>query len=891
MGKIHWTKFLGMFVLLLFFLLITFRDSELWAQQCPPDPVPICMEAQETCNDSCATGQYCCSSATGPPCGALDAMCAPGICQADPNSICQVQECTEPAGGVKMCGVNEPECQKNCTDANPYCCPTSGVCLPSYDDVCNAGGNNNCKGFKQDSICKNPECKTDLSDVRICGEDDRAKCPGNPNDYCCPDTGTVDPDYKKVCLPGICGGFKQDTICRIPPLAPAKPDRSITFINECDEDIWVGGSNKGSLCSKDSTCKDFNDEYRCHCVDQNGNPTSCDGKTQGSCVDKDGKEIIHRGEITGFHLPKTNQHTITVPGSLNSGNFWPRLNCKFPCTEEPCCETGDCSSAAENKLGIQCDGGTKKPPANSFEPTFNFSDAPVSPNDFYDLTNVDGFVVGIQVKQVGGTKLWRDPTVNVPGGGPPKPKPELNCGEPACKTFNMTKCPPELKQSLPPPPGSTHGLDVCWSIGLAADDPEQRNRDSKAMGGTGILFDIAGDCKQLALHKCSAEAIPVDTDNKPGVKCPTGGSTGCPDSNSLFACSPYNSNLPAGHGGICCADMGDPLYVNPCAGNFWKTPDTAIPGRNWCNSAGVPQKDCSYSKIFSSQCGDTYSWQFNDNDSTFQCINPDYEITFCPRTGLTDHDNDGLPANSDLDSDGDGIPDDFESSFSNEGLTMAPNSNDGTRAALESSLNDESATMNFTSRDGVNPNLYERDGDGIAHQYDLDSDGDGIPDHVECGGENDSDRDGMSDNYVDSDGDGLHDEHDEDYVGNVLDCPDTDGDGVPDFLDTDSDGDGVADANETIGGMDVDGDGIHDDSEDLNGDGLADSVHPDTGDPLAFMDSDGDGIFDHLDSSDATGGVSGGCSIASVGSTTTSLALYLLIPVFILFRRVLRKYR
>ncbi len=145
----------------------------------------------------------------------------------------------------------------------------------------------------------------------------------------------------------------------------------------------------------------------------------------------------------------------------------------------------------------------------------------------------------------------------------------------------------------------------------------------------------------------------------------------------------------------------------------------------------------------------------------------------------------------------------------------------------------------------------------------------------------------MSDNYVDSDGDGLHDEHDEDNVGNVLECPDTDGDGVPDFLDTDSDNDGVADANETIGGMDVDGDGIHDDSEDLNGDGLADSVHPDTGIPLIIIDTDGDGIPNHLDANDNTGG--GGCSVVAAGGVKKSMPLYLLITLFIVIRRAWRK--
>ena len=29
-------------------------------------------------------------------------------------------------------------------------------------------------------------------------------------------------------------------------------------------------------------------------------------------------------------------------------------------------------------------------------------------------------------------------------------------------------------------------------------------------------------------------------------------------------------------------------------------------------------------------CPEAYSWQFDDNQSTYQCIDGDYQITFCP---------------------------------------------------------------------------------------------------------------------------------------------------------------------------------------------------------------------------------------------------------------------
>jgi hypothetical protein len=80
-------------------------------------------------------------------------------------------------------------------------------------------------------------------------------------------------------------------------------------------------------------------------------------------------------------------------------------------------------------------------------------------------------------------------------------------------------------------------------------------------------------------------------------------------------------------------------------------------------------------------------------------------------------------------------------------------------------------------------------------------------------------------------------------------------------------------------------------SPDTDGDGVvniidncAEVANPDQ------MDTDQDGLGDACARMDSGVGGGGGCSVASVG-TTSSIPLYLLIPVFILFRRVLRKYR
>ncbi|MEW6145796.1 MAG: pentapeptide repeat-containing protein [Thermodesulfobacteriota bacterium] len=233
-----------------------------------------------------------------------------------------------------------------------------------------------------------------------------------------------------------------------------------------------------------------------------------------------------------------------------------------------------------------------------------------------------------------------------------------------------------------------------------------------------------------------------------------------------------------------------------------------------------------------------------------------------------DKDNDGVGDDVDSDGDNDGIPNSMESSSS------ATNVLSSTRLTI----------------------LNDPDGDGIPNEFDLDSDGDGIPDHFEAGGNNDANRDGLADNHIDTDGDGHHDAHDPETGGALLPLHDTDGDDIPDFLDTDSDGDGVTDTNETAGCVDADGDGEHDNSGDSNSDGLPDSVHPATGAPCGLIDSDGDGIFDHLDAVHDGGGVEddggGNCAIAGTGSGKGSLAglllAYSLIPASILVRRKMR---
>lgn len=186
-----------------------------------------------------------------------------------------------------------------------------------------------------------------------------------------------------------------------------------------------------------------------------------------------------------------------------------------------------------------------------------------------------------------------------------------------------------------------------------------------------------------------------------------------------------------------------------------------------------------------------------------------------------DTDGDGVKDRSDFDSDKDGIPDLIElPSFSGDpdvdtDIDGVPDWNDPDHVPGGCP---PAATVPPTC--ASLPAAVDPDGDGVPNHLDLDSDGDGITDAREAG-LLDTDGDGESDDCTTVDGDGVCDSG-----GLPGAAPDTDGT-VPDFLDTDSDDDGLAD---TLEAFDTDGDGTADVSpagNDHDDDGVDDAFDPD----------------------------------------------------------------
>lgn len=139
----------------------------------------------------------------------------------------------------------------------------------------------------------------------------------------------------------------------------------------------------------------------------------------------------------------------------------------------------------------------------------------------------------------------------------------------------------------------------------------------------------------------------------------------------------------------------------------------------------------------------------------------------------------------------------------------------------------------------------DNDCDGVVNNMDLDNDNDGILDADEGSGTLDSDNDGIPDNFdIDSDNDGIpdieewqkegyfvrpfesdmnkngwDDAFDTEVGGTYYKPIDTDKNGIPDYIDTDSDGDGVTDI---IEGFENDIDEISLTISDCDNDGLDD---------------------------------------------------------------------
>ncbi|CAH1422214.1 unnamed protein product [Lactuca virosa] len=96
----------------------------------------------------------------------------------------------------------------------------------------------------------------------------------------------------------------------------------------------------------------------------------------------------------GFSLsPGASVEFSAMPGW--SGRFWARTGCTFDEFGNGNCQTGDCGST------LKCNGGGA-PPVSLAEFTIGGGGISNSDKDFYDVSLVDGYNVGIGIRPTGG---------------------------------------------------------------------------------------------------------------------------------------------------------------------------------------------------------------------------------------------------------------------------------------------------------------------------------------------------------------------------------------------------------------------------------------------------------------------------------------------------------
>lgn len=213
----------------------------------------------------------------------------------------------------------------------------------------------------------------------------------------------------------------------------------------------------------------------------------------------------------------------------------------------------------------------------------------------------------------------------------------------------------------------------------------------------------------------------------------------------------------------------------------------------------------------------------SDNDGivdSFEDLNLDGDND--PSTDPTDSDADGFADYLDIDSDDDGIPDNVEAQTTQD--YIAPSGIDANGNGLDDAYE---ANGNV----GIFP--VDTDGDSLPDYLDKDSDNDNVPDNIEA---HDQDHDGIPDVVFigsDKDDDGLDDGYEgaitvDIDVNDELDdpfaqLPNTDSDDESDYRDTDDDDDGIETIDEDL---DLDGNYANDDSD---GDGTPNYLDSDLG--------------------------------------------------------------
>ena len=394
-----------------------------------------------------------------------------------------------------------------------------------------------------------------------------------------------------------------------------------------------------------------------------------DGKFWGT------KNVINPEQNSGFKLEKNSFHVLELPQHVDSGRIWVRTVCDPKAqgytpggkadTISLNCDTGNCpipwNAFNESKQGLLCYDSINNaiiggiPPTTPIEFTFDNKNI-----DYYDISQVDGNNISVMMRPISKSKSKTDvdPSIkdefwcNTPECFPIKDKSVcpselrtydndgnyISCSS-LCKNLSMYKSgAPDFKGLLPNGKPSNNivnlkkydkkGFDklteiynskYIWDSSKESDYFDKERPWTKK--GRWVLNN-KGPCTDS--EQKSGNCLSTET-----VTCCEGS---CPDPDkgptlpTLQGCSPYTKTYKD----------ADKYKKHLCWSQTWPKLD-----KEFCKSSGlftdqeIENGECNYHSIFKKQCPKAYSWQFDDESSTFKCagINNlmNYLIIFCDR--------------------------------------------------------------------------------------------------------------------------------------------------------------------------------------------------------------------------------------------------------------------
>lgn len=359
------------------------------------------------------------------------------------------------------------------------------------------------------------------------------------------------------------------------PTVSFKTERTFVMYNKCKYPIWVGMSVEAEYVSK-------------------------------------------MPEKGGFKLVSGQTKNISVP-NMESLNLWGRTNCamvdgKFTCDTGECWAT-DNNNGADGKCCSDSTCNGPQPPESLVELTLAVDECS---NDFYDVSAVDGYNVPVSLQPI---DFEITEVIGYKEGD------AYQCGAAEINTFDVNqKCPHALvlNGNATKGPESFNFADLSYCISPCKalfNENLVKNAPLKHWKTNSNAYDVLIN----NYTKSKLEGVYLYANSTKPLQdllcCDCGVSTnacGAGPDNCYFGCSPFGGDTKEYREQEC------PNYGYKTSSSGF---DSKMPLWPLLNSPETDNINPAY--IYNDISPNAYSWQFDDQTSTFQCRNANYMVVFC----------------------------------------------------------------------------------------------------------------------------------------------------------------------------------------------------------------------------------------------------------------------